>query len=79
MEKPFKIKSVSIPLIGDKYLQENYDNEGLNRFIDRIIATGADTASLIVNFVLPKPNSISYDSTLTDTHNPSNAEIASFA
>ena len=79
MVKPFQINSVTVPLIGNNYLQDSYDDKGLDDFINRILATGADTVSLIVSLVLQNPNSVSYDQGLNALYNPTDSEIASFA
>lgn len=78
MNKPFKINSVNLPLMGDNYLKDNYDSDGMSKFIDRIFASGADSVRLTVTPVLRTPFSNEYDPELNTIYAPSREDIIQF-
>jgi len=86
MEKPFQINSVSIPLMGNNYLDDHMNDHwandydpGLSSFINRIVDSGADSAKFIITSVMNRSTDNNFDQNLTNSYNPSNEKIEKFA
>lgn len=82
--KPFRINSISVPLVGRNYLSEDPALASslmpLDTFIGSIVATGFDDVRLTTNSgVLARFNDNAYDPALTASFQPSDAEILAFA